>query len=110
MPEQSLADANESVIAEFRANGGHVGGYFAAVPRRCSPRPARNPGCYHNLVANCEVTVELGVEWFAATAHEVFGEERDELFERHAAAQPQLARYQAQTTRQIPVVALVRAP
>jgi len=61
MPEQSLADANESVIAEFRANGGHVGGYFAAVPRRCSPRPARNPGCYHNLVANCEVTVELGV-------------------------------------------------
>jgi hypothetical protein len=36
------------------------------------------------------------------------GEERDRLFERFAAEQPQLLDYASQTTREIPIVALVR--
>jgi hypothetical protein len=54
------------------------------------------------------VTVEAGTEVFEATAAATTGEEREALFERFAAVQPQLAVYQNRTTRQIPVVALSR--
>lgn len=54
------------------------------------------------------MTVEVGVEMFKATATVVKGEEREALFGRFATDQPQLALDQARTTRQIPVVALIR--
>ena len=40
----------------------------------------RNPPWYHNLVANPDVTVEVGTEKFKARATEVKGAERDRLF------------------------------
>src|ERR1039457_4288651 len=138
MPERDRGSQNQQVIAEFRANGGVVGGYFAGIPLllltttgaksgrphttplsyladggRCivfaaaGGAPA-SPDWYHNLIANPSVTVEAGTEVFDATAAVTTGEERDALFERYAAAQPQLVRYQSRTTRQIPVAALSR--
>ena len=138
MPERDRSSQNQQVITEFRANGGIVGGYFAGIPLllltttgarsgqphttplsyltdslRCvvfaaaGGAPA-SPDWYHNLTADPGVTVEAGTEVFEATAVVTTCGERDALFERYAAVQPQLVRYQSRTTRQIPVVALSR--
>ena len=136
MPERDLDSRNQQVIAEFRANGGTVGGYFAGISLLLltttgakSSRPhttplsyladggryivfaaaggaPASPDWYHNLIANPGVTVEAGTEVFEATAAVTTGEEREALFERFAAVQPQLAVYQNRVTRQVPVVAL----
>jgi deazaflavin-dependent oxidoreductase (nitroreductase family) len=67
-----------------------------------------HPAWYHNLVANPRVTVEVGTERFEADATVITGEERDRLYDRHAAEFPGFAEYQAKTNRTIPVVALKR--
>jgi hypothetical protein len=54
------------------------------------------------------VTVEVGAEVFGATAPVVTGEERRCLLDRFAAANSNLARYQAMARCQIPVGALYR--
>ena len=127
---------NRKVIDEFRTNGGVVGGYFAGIPLLLvtttgarSGRPhisplsylvdggryvvaaaaggaAANPAWFHNLITHPEVTVEVGDEAVEARAVVTTGEERDVLFERFTAQQPQLAVYQSRTTRQIPMVAI----
>ncbi len=131
---------NEKLIEEFRANGGTVGGQFAGAPlllltttgaksgkERVSPlvyttdgdriviiaskggAPA-SPDWYHNLVAHPDVTVEIGMEKFAATATALTeGAERDRLYDQQAALMPNFAEYQRNTTRRIPVVVLERA-
>lgn len=131
-------DWNQSIIAEFRANEGHVGGPFAGLtllllttigaksgrqftsPLVYSTDGDRllifaskagaptHPDWYHNLIANPEVTVEQGTETFNARAVVVTGEERDRLYAEQATRSPQFAEYQTKTTRQIPVVALER--
>ena len=128
----------QEVIAEFRANGGKVGGYFVGLPlllltttgaRSGQPRitaltyladgrryvvfaadggAPRNPDWYRNLIADPEVTVEVGVETFKATATIITGEEREALYEWFIVLQPQLAFYQERTSRQIPAVAFTR--
>jgi deazaflavin-dependent oxidoreductase (nitroreductase family) len=128
----------ERVVAEFRANAGAVGGYHAGMPlllltttgaksgrRRATPLTylldrnryvvaaanagaAANPDWYHNLVADPVVTVEVGTETFSAIATVAGGEERRVLYERCAAEYPQLVRYQALTTREVPIVAIAR--
>jgi deazaflavin-dependent oxidoreductase (nitroreductase family) len=128
----------ERVVAEFRARGGKVGGYHAGMQlllltttgartgqRRAVPLAYlpdgdrylvtagnagsdRNPAWYHNLVANPDVTVEVGNEVFQAVAVIAGEAEREVLYKRVAAAYPQADGYQAQTTRQIPVVILAR--
>src|SRR5579871_5736716 len=133
-----MNDWNQAIIAEFRANGGKVGGPFAGAPlllltttgaktgrSHTTPvmyntdgdrllvfaskaRAPANPAWYHNLVAHPKVTVELSTEKFEANAVPVTGAERDRLFSRHAAQYPQFAEYQRNTTRTIPVVALER--
>jgi deazaflavin-dependent oxidoreductase (nitroreductase family) len=65
-----------------------------------------NPDWFHNVVANPEVTVEVGPERFAATARVAEGAERDRLYAAQAAIMPNFAEYQRKTTRQIPVVVL----
>jgi deazaflavin-dependent oxidoreductase (nitroreductase family) len=138
MSNASPNDWNQAIIAEFRANGGTVGGQFEGAPlllltttgaksgrRRTSPLmyntdgdrllvfaskggAPTNPDWYHNVRANPTVTVEVGTDTFEATAVVVTGEERDRLFARHAEQYPGFAEYQAKTTRTIPVVALER--
>lgn len=138
MSNTSPNDWNQAIIAEFRANGGKVGGQFEGAPlllltttgaktgrRLTSPLmyntdgdrllifaskggAPTNPAWYHNLVANPAATVELGTQTFEVAATVLRGEERDRLFARHAAQYPQFAAYQANTTRTIPVIALER--
>jgi deazaflavin-dependent oxidoreductase (nitroreductase family) len=67
-----------------------------------------HPDWYLNLVANPEVTVEVGQETFPARAVVLDGGERDERYAEQARRYPQFAEYQAGTDRVIPVVALLR--
>jgi deazaflavin-dependent oxidoreductase (nitroreductase family) len=67
---------------------------------------ATNPDWYHNLVANPDVTVEVGDQRFAARAIVTEGSERERLFNAQAALMPNFADYQTKTTRQIPVIVL----
>jgi deazaflavin-dependent oxidoreductase (nitroreductase family) len=68
----------------------------------------RHPAWYHNLAANPDVTIEVSSEAFEAVAVTADETEHQALYERFAAAYPQAAAYQAQTTRQIPLVILTR--
>ncbi|HLY27969.1 MAG TPA: nitroreductase family deazaflavin-dependent oxidoreductase [Aggregatilineales bacterium] len=67
-----------------------------------------HPDWYRNLVAYPEVTVELGKETFKAKAVVASGKERDRLFKQAVAEAPGFGEYQANTTREIPVVVLER--
>lgn len=132
-------DFNQQVIAEFRANGGKVGGPFAGSPmmlltttgaKSGQPRTTplvhtmdgdriviiaskggapTNPDWYRNLVANPTATVEMGTEKFQVRARVAEGEERQRLYDHQAALMPNFAEYQKKTSRQIPVVILERA-
>ncbi|MFN8453986.1 MAG: nitroreductase family deazaflavin-dependent oxidoreductase [Anaerolineae bacterium] len=134
----SFNDFNKTVIAEFRANGGQVGGQFANASllllstigaksdqTRTNPLAythdgdriiviaskggaPTHPDWYYNVKANPTVTVELGREQFQARAVVAEGTERDRLFTHMAAAMPGFADYQRNTERQIPVVILER--
>jgi deazaflavin-dependent oxidoreductase (nitroreductase family) len=136
---EAFQQFNKRLIAEFRANGGKVGGQFAAAPMllltttgRRSGQPRTNPVVYttdngryviiaskggaptnpdwfHNLRANPEVIVEIGGETFPARATVPEGAERDRLFTRMVGQMPGFGEYQTMTTRQIPVVLLERA-
>lgn len=129
---------NEQIIDEFRANGGVVGGPFAGASmvlltttgaKSGQPRTMplvyfadgdrmlivaskagapTNPDWYYNLVANPDVTLEIGTEKFPARATVVGEPERTQLFERIAASNPGFREYQKKTTRTIPVIALER--
>ncbi|MBM7166985.1 nitroreductase family deazaflavin-dependent oxidoreductase [Streptomyces sp. G44] len=131
---------NQSVIEEFRANGGKVGGPFAggdlllltttgAKSGKAHTTPLgfvrdggllllvgsnlggpRHPDWYHNVLAHPAVDVELGTEEFQAVAVPAEGERRDRLFARIAAAEPGYGDYQARTSRILPVVVLERPP
>jgi deazaflavin-dependent oxidoreductase (nitroreductase family) len=133
-----VPDRDELVIAEFRANGGRVGGRFAGISlllitttgarsgksythplsySRDSQRfvivaanggAAAHPGWYHNLIAHPEVTVEVGTETFPAWADLAIGAERERLFRRRAEAVPALSEYAARTSREIPVFTIER--
>lgn len=66
----------------------------------------KHPDWYHNVLANPRVTVESGPFTYTAEAAVLRGAERDEIFARLAELEPGWAKYQANTTRIIPVVAL----
>ncbi len=132
-------DFNQQIIAEFRANEGKVGGQFAGAPmvlltttgaKSGQPRTAplvytkdgdnlviiaskagapTNPDWFHNLVANPDVTVEVGSDSYAAKAVVPTGAERDRLFDAQALLMPGFREYQNNTERIIPVVVLERA-
>jgi deazaflavin-dependent oxidoreductase (nitroreductase family) len=67
---------------------------------------ARNPDWYHNIVANPDITIEIGVETLNVRATEVFGEERDSMFARQAGRFPTFAEYERTLPRTIPVIRL----
>lgn len=65
-----------------------------------------NPDWYHNVVANPDVSAEIGVGTNAFRAHVAAGDERDPIWERQKREYPGFADYEAATTRTIPVVIL----
>lgn len=64
-----------------------------------------NPARYHHVVANSQVTVEVGTDTYARVAIPLPGEERDRRYARQAQLVPAYAEYQRKTSRQLPVVA-----
>jgi deazaflavin-dependent oxidoreductase (nitroreductase family) len=132
-------DWNNGVIAEYRANGGRLGGQFEGGPilllhttgaksgvDRVSPMmyldhdghlyvfaskagADSHPDWYRNLSAHPEVRVELGTETFDALATPLEGAERDRIFAIQVGHAPGFGEYQEKTTRVIPVVELVRS-
>lgn len=136
--EQWLA-LNEGVIAEFRANGGQCGGRWEGNPMvlltttgarsgqsRTSPLTYttdgdrivliasragddRHPDWYHNLVANPEVTIEIGEDRFDGRATVAAEPERTRLLDARIAVMPRFGDYVDQTDRTIPVVVVERA-
>jgi deazaflavin-dependent oxidoreductase (nitroreductase family) len=131
---------NESVIREFRANRGVVGGELADMPLLLlttigarSSRPRTTPLAYHrrgncyiviasnggatrdpdwfrNLQSNQKVTVEVGVETLPATARLLEGVERDTVFAAVVAQAPAAGAFQAKAGRTIPVIELCSRP
>jgi deazaflavin-dependent oxidoreductase (nitroreductase family) len=129
-------DRNMAIIQEFRANTGKVGGPFAGKtllilhtigaksglerlnPVAYIPDADRlviiaskggaptNPDWYYNIVANPQVTVEVGIEEFTARALISTEPERTRLYNKMVEMMPGFAEYQKKTTRIIPVIIL----
>jgi deazaflavin-dependent oxidoreductase (nitroreductase family) len=136
--ELELEEMNRGVIADFRANGGQVGGQHASLDMlllhhlgarsgqsRVTPLAyirdgedmlivgstggaPRHPAWYWNLKAQPRVTVEVGSESVEVTAAEVADEEYDRLWAMATEAIPVMLEYQNQTTRRLPIIRLVR--
>jgi deazaflavin-dependent oxidoreductase (nitroreductase family) len=70
----------------------------------------RHPAWYLNLVDAPEVELQVGAERFPARARTATPEEKPGLWRLMASIWPEYDRYQARTTRDIPVVILERAP
>jgi deazaflavin-dependent oxidoreductase (nitroreductase family) len=132
------SDRNKTIIDEFRANSGKVGGPFAgrtllllhtvgAKSKHERINPAAyvadgerfviiaskggaptNPDWYHNILANPLVTVEAGTEQFQARAEIASEPERTRLYNKMVEIMPGFADYQRKTTRVIPVIILTR--
>jgi deazaflavin-dependent oxidoreductase (nitroreductase family) len=133
-----VTDYNASIIEEFRANHGKVGGNFEGAPllvlhsvgaksgqERVSPMmyladgdrylvfaskagAPDNPDWYHNLKANPDATIEVGDDTVDVRAEELPRAERDEKYAEQAALFPGFADYEKKTDRVIPVLALTR--
>jgi len=138
-PAATTKAFNESLIAEFQANGGKLSGELArsrflllttrgarSGRERVTPLAylridgrlliiasmggaPKSPAWFHNLVAHPDVTVELGDETYAARAVVTEGADRDDLFAKVCAKIDVFALYQSRTERLIPVVELVRS-
>jgi deazaflavin-dependent oxidoreductase (nitroreductase family) len=68
-----------------------------------------NPVWVNNLIADPHVQIQDGPEPYSYDVREVFGDERDEWFQRGVAVFPTYADYQARTERVIPVFVATRA-
>lgn len=131
---------NQQIVEEFRANGGAVGGTFAAVKllllhhtgaksgsAHISPLAyladgenwvifaanggrPTHPGWYYNLRENPSVAVEVASDMYKATARVAQGEEREELCDRFREISPFFGDFEKATEREIPVVVLERTP
>ena len=130
---------NKDVIDEFRRNDGVCGGPFEGMAmilvtmtgarsgrQLCSPLVHSNdggdpvivaaqggapehPNWYYNLVANPQITVEIGTDKWEGTAHLAEGDERRRLFDAQVAQIPQLAEYEKNAApREIPVFRITR--
>jgi deazaflavin-dependent oxidoreductase (nitroreductase family) len=134
----NMTEINQRVIADFRANGGKVGGQLENLPLvlvtmtgaksgRTITLPLaysidgdrivviasdsgapNNPSWYHNLVAHPIVTVELSGKKYQAKATVAAGADRDRLFKQHADKLPIFNEYQKKTARRLPVFVLER--
>jgi deazaflavin-dependent oxidoreductase (nitroreductase family) len=132
-----MSEWNTGIIDEFRANDGAVGGIFEGKPllllhhkgaktgtERVSPlmyQPVdgayavfaskggadTNPDWFHNLVANPDVSIEVGSDKIDVEARVTEGEERKRIWARQKQDFPQFADYEQKTSRDhIPVIVL----
>ena len=129
-------DRNKKIIDEFRTNGGKVGGPFegrtllllhtmGAKSKQARTNPVAyvrdgdrfvviaskggaptNPDWYYNVVANPELTVEVGTEKHKVHAKVAEEPERTRLYNKMVEMMPGFADYQHKTTRVIPVIVL----
>ncbi len=136
--EDSIKSFNETVIAEFRANGGKVVAFgdapvvilntIGAKSGQIRPTPLvalvddsgmyvfaskagapTNPAWYHNLVANPEITVEYGTESFDALVEEMPEGEGQAKLAEQAALMPQFGEYiESAAPRVIPAFRISR--
>ena len=133
-----MSDWNDTVIAEFRANSGRVGGQFEGAPllllhstgaksgqERVNPMMYQavgtgfavfaskagadtNPDWYHNLRAHPQARIEVGAETLEVTARVLDADEREPIWKEQKARYPGFADYETKTDRVIPVVMLDR--
>jgi deazaflavin-dependent oxidoreductase (nitroreductase family) len=131
-------DWNATIIEEFRANEGRVGGNFEGAPllllhtvgaKSGTPRinpimyqqvgddlavfasaagSDKHPDWFHNLVAHPDVRVEVGTDTVEMRARITDGDERRSIWETQKERYPGFAEYEAATDREIPVVILER--
>lgn len=124
-----MSDWNQSIIDEFRANEGRVGGPFEGSSllllhhkgaktgiERVNPLAYQdlgatyavfaskggadtNPDWYHNLKANPDVAVEVGTDKIDVRARVAEGDEHDEIWERQKRNVPVFAEYEQKTAR-----------
>jgi deazaflavin-dependent oxidoreductase (nitroreductase family) len=68
---------------------------------------ATNPDWYHNVIANPDVSVEIGTDRFAGRARVAEGAERERIWEEQKRVFPSFADYEEKTGgRVIPVVVI----
>lgn len=129
-------DRNQKIIDEFRANEGRVGGRFegktllllhtrGAKSHRERITPVAyvnddgrfvviaskggaptNPNWYYNLVANPDVSVEVGTKKYKIHATVAKEPERTRLYDKMVQMMPSFDDYRHKTTRKIPVIVL----
>ncbi|PXX09726.1 nitroreductase family deazaflavin-dependent oxidoreductase [Mycolicibacterium moriokaense] len=134
--DDALKAFNESIVDEFRANDGKVGGPFEgnelvlltttgakSGQPRVSPLSFKrvdgrlliiagnggaedNPSWVYNLRANPSARIELGTESFEVTARELPPAERDDIVPKLTAEISAFAEFQANTKRVIPIFEL----
>lgn len=131
-----MNDFNSTIIDEFRANDGKLGGQFEGAPmlllhstgaksgqERINPMMYQsvgenwavfaskagaptNPDWYHNVVANPDATIEVGTKTRPVRARVATGGERDAIWTTQKERYSGFADYERQTNREIPVVIL----
>jgi deazaflavin-dependent oxidoreductase (nitroreductase family) len=132
------AEYNARLIDEFRAGAGRVGGEWEGTPllllhhtgaksgaRRVTPvgylrdddryvvyasngGAPSDPPWVRNLEATPDTRIEVGNETLAVAAEVATGEARERLFAIGAELFPQLAEYEREAGRAIPVIVLSR--
>jgi deazaflavin-dependent oxidoreductase (nitroreductase family) len=136
---ETMKAFNNSIVDEFRANGGVVGGPFEGATlllltstgaKSGQPRLAplaylsidgqkiiigskagadTDPDWVHNLRANARAHIEVGTEAYDVTARELPPEEHGATWPKVVALAPGFGDYQSKTSRVIPLFELQRA-
>jgi len=91
-----------SAVVTYTRDGNR---YVIAASKGGAPT---NPSWYYNLLADPHVTVEADKQTFEATATITDGEERQRLWNQHAAERTEFQDYPNKTSRLIPVIVLER--
>jgi deazaflavin-dependent oxidoreductase (nitroreductase family) len=122
-----MNDFNQTIIDEFRANAGKLGGGFEGAPvlllhstgaksgqERVHPLMYQadgdryaifaskagapsNPDWYHNLRANPDASIEVGSDSKKVKARVAEGDERDRIWSKQKATFPNFADYEKTT-------------
>jgi deazaflavin-dependent oxidoreductase (nitroreductase family) len=135
---ETMKAFNQSIVEEFRSNGGKVGGPFEGATlllltttgaKSGQPRLAplayqtidgkiiivgskagadTNPDWVHNLRANPRAHIEIGSDAYDVIARELPREERDATYPKVVELAPGFGEYQEKTSRVIPLFELQR--